>query len=76
MKEVVKRETLRVMAEQTSVGRKVRKFQRELDDDGGLSGAAKTYFMRKLGALLKDVAEDEMVETELYLFAHMAGDFE
>ena len=76
MKEVVKRETLRALADQTSVGRKVRKFQRELDDDGGLSGAAKTYFMRKLGALLTEVAEDEMVETDLYLFARMAGDFE
>ena len=30
----------------------------------------------KFEALLKDVAEDEMAETELYLFAHMAGDFE
>jgi hypothetical protein len=57
------------------VGRKVRKFQRELDDDGGLCGAAQTYLMRKLGALLTDVAEDDMVETELYQFAHMAGDF-
>ena len=75
MKEVVKRETLRVLAEQTSVGRKVRKFQRELDDDRGLSREAKMYFMRKLVALLTEVAEDEMVETELYLFAHMARDF-
>jgi hypothetical protein len=76
MKEVVKRETFRVLAEQSSVGHKVRKFQRELDDDGGLSGAAKTYFMRKLGVLLTDVAEHDMIDTELYLFAHMAGDFE
>ena len=76
MKEVVKRETLRALADQTSVGHKVRMFQRELDDDTGLSGAAKTYLMRKLEALLSDVAEDEMVETELYQFAHMAGDFE
>jgi hypothetical protein len=76
MKEVVKRETLRVLAEQTSVGRKLRKFQRELDDDPELSRSAKRKFMGKFEALLKDVAEDEMAETELYLFAHMAGDFE
>jgi hypothetical protein len=38
MKEVVKRETLRVMAEQK--GRKLRKFQRELDDDPELSRSA------------------------------------
>ena len=76
MKDVVKRETLRVLEDQTSVGHKVRKFQRELDDYAGLSGAAKAYVMGKLGALLKDVAEDEMVETELYLFAQMAGEFE
>ena len=25
--------------------------------------------------MLTDVAEDEMVETELYMFAHMAQDF-
>jgi len=31
--------------------------------------------MGMLGALLTDVAEDEMVETELYKFAHMALDF-
>jgi len=46
-----------------------------LYDDGELSSAAKTYLMRMLGALLRDVAEDEMIETELYQFAHMAEDF-
>jgi len=76
MKEVVRRETRRVLAEQTSVGHKLRKFQRDLDDTTRVSGAAKTYLMRKLEALLTDVAEDEMIDTELHLFAHMAGDFE
>jgi len=75
MKEMVKRETRRVLAEQTSVGRKLRKFQRELEDDAELSRAAKRRLMGMLGALLTDVAEDEMVETELYKFAHMALDF-
>jgi hypothetical protein len=75
MKAIVKRETLRVLAEQTSVGHKLREFQRDLDDATRVSRAAKTYLMRKLATLFSDVAEDEMVETELYQFAHMAGDF-
>jgi len=75
MKAIVKRETLRVLAEQTSVGHKLRKFQRDLDDTTRVSPAAKTYLMRELATLFSDVAEDEMVETELYQFAHMAGDF-
>jgi len=75
MKDMVKRETLRVLADQTSVGHKVRKCQRKIDDYAGVSGAAKTYLMGIMGALLKDVSEDEMVGTELYRFARMAEDF-
>ena len=75
MKAVVERETRRVLAEQTSVGHKLRKFQRELDDDPELSRSAKRRFMAKFEALLKDVAEDEMIETELYKFWHMVQDF-
>jgi len=59
MKAVVKRETLRVLASQTSLQRKLRKFQRELDDE--LPTAAKTLVMGKLEALLKDVADDGFV---------------
>jgi len=75
MKEVVRRETRRVLDEQTSVGHKLRKFQRELDDDAALSRAAKRHVMGKFEALFEDVAHDEMVETELYKFWHMAQDF-
>jgi len=72
MKEVERRETRRVLDEQTSVGRKLRKFQRELDDAVEGSEAACDG---KFETLFEDVAHDEMVETELYKFWHMAQDF-
>ena len=50
MKEVVKRETLRVLAELTSVGHKVRKLQRDMDDDPEASRPAKRHFMGRLEA--------------------------
>ena len=75
MKEVVRRETRRVLDEQSSAGHKLRKFQRELDDDAALSRAAKRHVMGKFEALFEDVAHDEMVETELYKFWHMAQGF-
>ena len=75
MKAMVERETRRVLAEQTSLGHKLRKFQRELDDDQELSRSAKRRFMGKFEALPGVVAEDEMIETELYKFWHMAQDF-
>jgi hypothetical protein len=75
MKAMVERETRRVLAEQTSVGRKLRKFQRELDDDPEVSRSAKRRCMGHFEALLKDVAEGEMIETELYKFLHVVQDF-
>ena len=48
MKAVVKLEILWVLVEQMSVEHKVRKLQRDMDDDAELSRLAKTYFMGKL----------------------------
>ena len=52
MQEVVQRETLRVLAEQTSVGHELRKLHREMDDDLELSREAKRHLITKLEALL------------------------
>jgi len=70
MKEVVRRETRRVLDEQTSVGRKLRKFQRELDDDATLSRAAKRHVMGKFEALFEDVAHGDGA---VQILAHGAG---
>jgi hypothetical protein len=75
MKDVVKRETLREMKIMTPLDMKLRKFQREMDDDSSQSIQTKRCFMQKFSRLCSDIGYHEMLETDLWSFSSVLGDF-
>jgi len=75
MKDVVKRETLREMKIMTPLDIKLRKFQREMDDDSSQSIQTKRCFMQKFSRLCSDIGYHEMLETDLWSFSSVLGDF-
>lgn len=73
MKAVVKRESQ--LNHETTLERKLKRFQTELDNDDTYPRHVKKYFMQRMARLFNDIAHTEMIETELYLFGHMAQRF-
>jgi len=75
MKDVVKREALWAISKETSLDTKLRRFQVEMDEDSSHSLQTKRWFMQTFAKLFDDVGCKEMLETDLYLFGCMAGEF-
>ena len=75
MKDVVKREVSASLREDSSMSAKLRKFQREMDDDIAIPLQSKRYFMRKFGDLFWNVGSNEMEDTDLIDFALLTANF-
>jgi len=75
MKDVVKREVLREVKLMTPLDKKLRKYQREMDDDSSHSVQTKRFFMQRFSRLCSDIGQEEMLDTDLILFALVCGCF-
>ena len=75
MKDVMKRETLHEIDTATPLDMKLRKYQRELDDDSSQSIQTKRVFMQSFSRLCSDIGQEEMLETDLWSFSLVMGDF-
>ena len=75
MKNVFRRETLHEISTATPLDIKLRKFQRELDDEESYSVQTKRFFMQKFSRICLNVGHNEMLDTDVWLFAHVCGDF-
>lgn len=75
MKDVVKREVNSSLRMDNTMKAKLRKFQRDIDDDSSMSIQAKRHFMQKWGKLLWNICQEEMRDTDLIDIAHMVSNF-